>query len=77
VGRARAADPGPPAAQALPRRKAIDDRLVLNGILHVLHPGIAWDDLPREHADGSGVTCWRRLRTWQQAGVWEALHHER
>jgi len=23
----------------------------------------------------AGVTCWRRLRDWQQAGVWEALHH--
>jgi transposase len=21
------------------------------------------------------VTCWRRLRDWQAAGVWEALHH--
>jgi transposase len=23
---------------------------------------------------GSGVTCWRRLRDWQQAGVWDRLH---
>jgi transposase len=50
VGRRRAADPGPPAAQALPPgRKEIVDRLVLNGILHVLHTGIAWEDLPREY----------------------------
>ena len=21
------------------------------------------------------MTCWRRLRDWQQAGVWDALHH--
>jgi transposase len=33
-------------------RKAIDDRLVLNGILHVLHTGIAWEDLPREYGYG-------------------------
>jgi hypothetical protein len=32
-----------------PGRKAIDDRLALNGILHVLHTGIAWEDLPREY----------------------------
>ena len=57
-----------------PGRKAIDDRRVLNGILHVLHTGIAWEDLPAEYGYGSGVTCWRRLRTWQQAGVWEKLH---
>ncbi|WP_437126613.1 IS5 family transposase [Paraconexibacter antarcticus] len=59
-----------------PGRKAIDDRLVLNGILHVLHTGIAWTDLPREYGYGSGVTCWRRLRDWQQAGVWEALYQK-
>ena len=23
---------------------------------------------------GSGMTCWRRLRDWQQAGVWQKLH---
>jgi transposase len=23
---------------------------------------------------GSGSTCWRRLRGWQEAGVWEELH---
>ena len=57
-----------------PGRKPIPDRLALNGILHVLHTGIAWEDLPGEYGYGSGVTCWRRLRDWQQAGVWEALH---
>jgi len=59
-----------------PGRKALDDRLVLNGILHVLHTGIAWEDLPAEYGYGSGVTCWRRLREWQRAGVWEALHRQ-
>src|SRR2546427_10797001 len=23
---------------------------------------------------GSGMTCWRRLRDWNAAGVWEQLH---
>jgi len=23
---------------------------------------------------GSGPTCWKRLRDWQRAGVWSALH---
>jgi transposase len=57
-----------------PGRKALPDRLVLNGILYVLHTGIAWEDLPKEFGYGSGVTCWRRLRDWQAAGVWDALH---
>lgn len=45
-----------------PGRRAIPDRLVLTGILHVLDTGIAWEDLPQEYGYGSGVTCWRRLR---------------
>jgi transposase len=57
-----------------PGRKRLDDRAALNGILFVLHTGIAWRDLPTEFGFGSGVTCWRRLREWQQAGVWERLH---
>lgn len=32
--------------------------------------------LPRELGCGSGMTCWRRLRDWHTAGVWERLHHE-
>jgi transposase len=59
-----------------PGRKALPDRLALNGILHVLHTGIAWRDLPLEFGYGSGVTCWRRLRDWQAAGVWDALHQQ-
>lgn len=31
--------------------------------------------LPTELGYGSGITCWRRLRAWQEAGVWEKLHH--
>jgi len=23
---------------------------------------------------GSGMTCWRRLRDWHEAGVWQQLH---
>ena len=42
---------------------------MLNGILHVLHTGIAWEDLPQEYGYGSGVTCWRRLRDWQRASI--------
>ena len=57
-----------------PGRKRLDDRLALQGILFVLHTGIAWTHLPRELGFGSGVTCWRRLDEWQRAGVWEKLH---
>lgn len=68
----------------LPRRKRrarsrggrprVPDRAVLTGIVFVLKSGIPWAMLPRELGCGSGVTCWRRLRDWQEAGVWHRLH---
>src|ERR671922_188016 len=54
--------------------KPPDDRRVLQGILFVLHTGIGWEHLPQELGFGCGMTAWRRLRAWQQAGVWERLH---
>lgn len=55
-------------------RPRIPDRACLCGILFVLKTGIPWEWLPLELGCGSGMTCWRRLRDWQAAGVWEALH---
>ena len=55
-------------------RPPISNRAVLSGILFVLKTGIPWEMLPPEMGCGSGMTCWRRLRDWQQAGVWEKLH---
>ena len=57
-----------------PGRRRIDDRLCLNGILFVLKTGIPWEDLPQELGWGCGMTCWRRLEEWQEAGVWAELH---
>ena len=55
-------------------RPRVPDRAALTGILFVLKSGIPWEMLPQEMGCGSGVTCWRRLREWQRAGVWERLH---
>ncbi|WP_329538556.1 IS5 family transposase (plasmid) [Streptomyces sp. NBC_01450] len=57
-----------------PGRKRLDDRKVLSGILFVLYTGIPWEFLPQELGFGSGMTCWRRLRDWNDAGVWQRLH---
>ena len=56
-------------------RPRIPDRAALTGIIFVLKTGIPWEDLPQEMGCGSGMTCWRRLRDWQEAGVWESLHY--
>ncbi len=66
--------PDPPRRFRFPGRKRIPNRACLTGILFVLKTGIPWEDLPKEMGCGSGMTCWRRLREWQEAGVWEELH---
>ncbi|KAK45438.1 transposase [Caballeronia jiangsuensis] len=66
--------PPKPRRARYPGRKPLDNRAVLTGILFVLQTGLRWDLLPREMGCGSGMSCWRRLRDWQAAGVWEQLH---
>ncbi|MCW3477479.1 IS5 family transposase [Limobrevibacterium gyesilva] len=65
-----------PAAKPKGGRPAVPARAALTGILFVLRTGIPWEMLPAEMGCGSGVTCWRRLRDWQAAGVWDRLHRE-
>nr|WP_229832224.1 IS5 family transposase [Deinococcus metalli] len=55
-------------------RPKLEDRAVLAGIIFVLRCGLPWRALPQQLGFGSGLTCWRRLRDWQQAGVWQKLH---
>lgn len=55
-------------------RPRVPDRAALTGIVFILRAGTPWRLLPRELGCGSGTTCWRRLRDWQAAGVWEQLH---
>ena len=66
--------PPKPRRFRFPGRKPLDNRKALTGILFVLKTGIPWEYLPLEMGCGSGMTCWRRLRDWQAAGVWQQLH---
>jgi transposase len=54
-------------------RPRVSDRACLTGILFVLKTGCPWEYLPQELGCGCGMTCWRRLRDWQQGGVWQAI----
>jgi len=51
-----------------PRRS---DRDVLEGILWILKTGARWRDMPGHLP--APVTCWRRLRDWEEDGVWDAV----
>jgi transposase len=66
--------PPKPRRKKYPGHKPISNRQALTGILFVLKTGIPWEYLPQELGCGSGMTCWRRLRDWQEAGVWDKLH---
>ena len=46
-----------------------DNRVVLEGILWVLKTGARWRDVPSD-IGVSGSVCWKRLRRWDQQGVW-------
>lgn len=55
-------------------RLRVPDRVALAGIVYVLRKGVAWREVPTSVVGCSGVTAWRRLRDWTEAGVWSQLH---
>ncbi len=57
-----------------PGRRRTPDRAALEGILFAARTGLSWNDLPTALFGASGATCWRRLKEWHEAGVWQQLH---
>lgn len=66
--------PAKPRRFRYPGSLPVSDRAALTGIVFVLRTGIRWNDLLLEMGCGSGVSCWRRPRDCQQAGLWDQLH---
>ncbi|HXX14813.1 MAG TPA: transposase [Candidatus Eremiobacteraceae bacterium] len=64
-----------PPARKSPQggRPPANNRKVLEGILWILRSGARWQDLPEEFP--SPTTCWRRLRAWEEQGIWLAIWH--
>ena len=52
-------------------RTRADDRKTLEGILWILKTGAQWSELPSKY--GAYVTCWRRLKAWEEDGTWERI----
>jgi transposase len=59
----------PPAAKE--GRPRADDRRTIGAVLFVLKTGIPWNDLPDGYGDD--VTAWRRLKEWEEKGVWKRI----
>jgi len=57
-----------PPKQRKGGRPWIENHRVLEGILWILRSGARWQDLPEKFPHPS--TCWRRLRDWEERGVW-------
>ncbi|CAO4157274.1 DDE-Tnp-1 domain-containing protein [Methylorubrum extorquens] len=66
--------PPPPRPRPKGGRWPIENRAALTGILFVLRSGLPREMLPAEMGCGCGMSCWRCLRDWQEAGVWARLH---
>ena len=54
-------------------RPRVPHRVVLRILWFVLATGARWEDVPAE-LGCSGRTAHRRLRAWEEAGVWDRLH---
>ncbi|GAN91718.1 transposase [Gluconobacter frateurii M-2] len=52
-------------------RPAGDNRLFLNGMLHVLRTGCPWRDMHERYGKWNSVYV--RFRRWAEQGVWDAL----
>ena len=50
-------------------RPRVASRPCVEGILWILRTGAPWRHLPRHFP--SPATCWRRLKAWTEAGIWE------
>ncbi|WP_408057287.1 IS5 family transposase [Streptomyces bobili] len=56
------------------RRGAVREDFVLEPVYWDAGTARLLTRLPQELGFGSGMTCWRRLAAWNEAGVWEKLH---
>ncbi|WP_435809707.1 transposase [Streptosporangium canum] len=65
--------PSHPRRARRPGRERLDDRPAPQGVLSVLHTGVAWERLPQELGYGSGMTRRRRLNEGREAGVRPAV----
>jgi transposase len=55
------------------RKKRVDERRLVSGIMHVLKTGCRWCEVPPEY--GPPTKIYNRFGRWAERGVWEKLFH--
>ena len=50
-----------------------DDRATFNAILYVLSTGCRWEDLQKTQYSHHYTTAWRRLKRWEENGIWRRI----
>lgn len=60
-----------PAERGRKSRPALDNRMIVNGILWRIRTGAPWRDVPEKY--GKWMTVYQRFRRWSAAGVWEVV----
>lgn len=60
-----------PTRKELRGRPAKDARLMLNGILWILHSGAAWRELPEQF--GPWQTVYKRFNRWANSSLWQDI----
>lgn len=65
--------PEPPRVGPRGGRPWVGHRVVVRVLWYVLASGVRWADVPAE-LGCSGRTAHRRLRAWEEAGIWDRLH---
>lgn len=54
-------------------RPHLPNRAAMEGILYALLEDVGWLKLPRTLTGVTGSSVWRRLRQWQDTGIWDKV----
>lgn len=62
----------PPHTEGRGRRREVDIREIINGIVYVLDTGCKWRSLP--HDFPKWKTVYHYFREWRRDGIWKKIH---
>ncbi len=63
----------PPDHPRVARHHGLSNRDALDAIVYVLSENVGWLTLSHEQWGAHGSTVWRRLRQWQDLGLWDEI----